>query len=506
MDWTEFFTTRLPHIYFIYGLAFFVMGLAVALEIGRAAPTRFSRAMWPLALFGLVHGSHEWIEMFAITGRETYGFESSSGFHLLRLFLLVVSFVSLIIFGSRIVSPLIHILPNSNRWLVSGLVVLFGLGVIGLGQWLAWQQPAWFDAADAWTRYTLAIPGALLAAGAFLVQRRALLKEKQPTFANDLLWAAIAFLIYGAVGQLFVGASPLFPSNILNADAFQNWFGLPIQLVRATTAVVVAVFTIRALRAFEHNRQRELAAARQRLNEEIIRRDALRQEFLQCIVTTQEDERSRIARELHDELGQTLTGLAVGLRGARTSVEDPNLLKEQLGQLEEMAVQALGNMRHLVNELRPALLDDMGLAAVLRHYVDNFTKLTGVQTILVVGEEHGRLPRNTETVFFRITQEALTNIARHAQASRAWVELHCNETEATLRVKDNGVGFDPTLVLNQYSRSSWGLMGIKERARLAEGEVQIDSAPGQGTNLSITIPLNNHHHRRTNGSDKTTPG
>lgn len=506
MDWTEFFTTRLPHIYFVYGLAFFALGLAVTLEIGRAKPTRFSRAMWPLAFFGLVHGSHEWIEMFAIMGRQTYGFEPSSGFATLRLFLLVISFASLIIFGSQIASRPITAGPQFNYWLVSGLIVLFCLGVLGLGQRLAWQQPAWFATSDVWARYTLAIPGALLAAGAFLIQRRALLKQRQPAFANDLLWAAIAFLIYGGIGQLFVGVSPLFPSNILNADLFQEWFGIPIQLVRATTAVVVAIFIIRALRAFEHNRQRELATARQRLNDEIIRRDALRKEFLQRIVEAQEEERARIARELHDELGQTLTGLAVGLRGTRTSADDPTLLKEQLDQLEGMAVQALGNMRHLVNELRPALLDDMGLPAALRHYVDNFSNLTGVQTTLTVCKEHGRLPLGTETVFFRITQEALTNIARHAQASRAWVELRCNETEATLQVKDNGIGFDPAMVSSENSRSGWGLMGIKERTKLTEGDLQIDSAPGKGTNLSITIPLNDHHHRTANGSDKIITG
>ena len=81
LSWAEIFLTRLPHIYFIYGLAFFVLGLAIALEIGRGEPTRFRRAMWPLAFFGLIHGSHEWLEMFVITGRETYGFEPGFGLY-----------------------------------------------------------------------------------------------------------------------------------------------------------------------------------------------------------------------------------------------------------------------------------------------------------------------------------------------------------------------------------------------------------------------------------------
>lgn len=134
-------------------------------------------------------------------------------------------------------------------------------------------------------------------------------------------------------------------------------------------AVLIAVFTTRALRAFEFNRQQELDAARKLVAEESDRRDALRQEFLHRIVETQEEERTRIARELHDELGQALTGLAIGLRGAQTSLNKSDLLQVQLGQLEAMAVRAIGNMRHLINELRPAVLDDVGLPATLRQHM-----------------------------------------------------------------------------------------------------------------------------------------
>jgi signal transduction histidine kinase len=150
---------------------------------------------------------------------------------------------------------------------------------------------------------------------------------------------------------------------------------VPIQLFRTSLAIIIAVFAIRALRALEDYRQQELAAARRRVAEEISCRDALRQEFLHRIVETQEEERARIARELHDELGQVLTGLAIGLRGAQTSIDKTDLLRKQLSQLEEMAVRALGNMRRLVNELRPALLDDVGLPAALCHHVKNFAEL-----------------------------------------------------------------------------------------------------------------------------------
>ena len=488
MSWAEFFTSRLPHIYFVYGLAFFLLGVAVALEIGRTEPTRFSRAMWPLAVFGLVHGSHEWIEMFAIIGREMYDFQPQAGFKILRLTLLFVSFVSLILFGVQLLRPR-HGTRFLAGWVVAGATFFYGLGTIWLGQWLNWQSAQWLAAADALLRYSLAIPGAVLAVWAILSQRRAFLRLGQPAFANDLVGVAGAMLIYGLIGQFFVGPSPLFPSNIINSDTFQAWFGIPIQLFRAIMAVVIAIFTIRTLRAFEYNRQQTLTAARQQLQAEIAHRNALRQEYLQRIVEAQEEERTRIARELHDEFGQMLTGLAVGLRGTQISVEQPELVRQQLGQLEEMAVQALGNMRHMVNELRPALLDDMGLMAALRHHVDRFSKLTGIQATLNLSREYHRLPPNLETILFRITQEALTNVARHSQATQSWIEMNYQNGQITLQIRDDGQGFDAAGILQADKRVGWGLIGIQERVQAVNGDVMIESEVGHGTRLTITVPL-----------------
>jgi signal transduction histidine kinase len=224
--------------------------------------------------------------------------------------------------------------------------------------------------------------------------------------------------------------------------------------------------------------------------EEISRRDALRREFLHRTVKTQEEERRRIARELHDELGQMLTGLAVGLRGAQTSLDKPGLLRAQLQQLEDIAVQALGSMRHLVDELRPAVLDDMGLPAALRHHVENFAGFTGIKASLTIGPGYVRLPGDVETILFRVTQEALTNIARHAQASRAWIELKCVDGWVVLQIEDNGLGFDPAVALDGGDKpAGWGLVGIQERVRLVDGEVQIQSEPGKGTRLCVRVPV-----------------
>ncbi len=490
VNWADVFTVRLPHVYFVYGLAFFLLGFAVALEIGRSQLSGFSRAVWLLAFFGLIHGSHEWITMFAIIGQAMYGFQPDAVFQSLLLGSLAFSFILLVIFGTELLHPFKQ-QAYLNMVLPAGLVVLCGSGLLWLTVWLSGQPAAWFAAADALIRYTLAIPGAVLAGLGLLARRRSLVSISQPAYAKDMLGMAIAFIVYGLIGQSFVGESLLFPTYIVNAVTFQNWVGIPIQLFRAIVAVFLAFFTVRALRAFEFRRQQALVEAQQQVQQEIDRQNEMRQEFLHRVVETQEEERTRIARELHDELGQMLTGLAIGLRGTQESLKNPLLLQTQLIQLEETATEALGNMRLLVNELRPALLDDIGLSAAVRHHVNNFSKLTGIQTAFEISQTDNRLPPNLETILFRITQEALTNVARHAQATQVWVKLWRQPPHIVLEIKDNGVGFEPVPVIAQNNRTGWGLIGIQERVSLVKGDLQIQSRIGDGTTLFVRVPINN---------------
>jgi signal transduction histidine kinase len=275
---------------------------------------------------------------------------------------------------------------------------------------------------------------------------------------------------------------------VINATTFQAWFGIPIQVFRAIMAVIAAIFTIRAMRTFEVYRQQALVTARQQVEEEISRRHALRQELLQRVVETQEEERRRIARELHDELGQVLTGLALGLRGTKNELDNPPQLAQQLAQLEDMAVQAIDDMRHMVNELRPALLDDIGLSAALRNYVDNFVALTGIETQMLLCTTCDRLDDTIKTTLFRVTQESLTNIARHAQATQASVNMECDEVQVSMKIKDNGIGFDPEEIFTRDRDRAWGLIGIEERVNLVEGTVEIVSQPNQGTTVAVTVP------------------
>jgi signal transduction histidine kinase len=161
-------------------------------------------------------------------------------------------------------------------------------------------------------------------------------------------------------------------------------------------------------------------------------------------------------------------------------------------------------MRYMVAELRPALLDDIGLPAALRHYIENFSALTGIESSFTIGKNHTRLPGDVETILFRITQEALTNVARHAHAAHTQIDLHCNNNYAMLKIKDDGIGFDPDTICNEDENSCWGLMGMKERVSLTDGNMLISSETGKGTELIIKVPL--VHQENKNGIYKTDAG
>jgi signal transduction histidine kinase len=161
-------------------------------------------------------------------------------------------------------------------------------------------------AADVYTRYSLAIPGAALTVWGLLVQRRKFFQAGMSGFGRDVSLAALAFGLYGGIGQLFASPSAIFPSPYINAEVFLRWFGFPIQVFRAAMACLAAVFIIRSLRAFEVESRRREEKLRDEQGAEQHRLEELRSELLHRTVQAQESERQRIARELHDETGPTI--------------------------------------------------------------------------------------------------------------------------------------------------------------------------------------------------------
>jgi signal transduction histidine kinase len=236
----------------------------------------------------------------------------------------------------------------------------------------------------------------------------------------------------------------------------------------------------------------ELAGANRELDLHRAEQERLAQQrrmLLNRVIGAQEEERRRISRELHDETGQSLTALGLGLEAAteelRSGREDS--LGERLRSLGHVATDAIEELDRLVLDLRPAQLDHLGLVATLRWYVARVRSQSGVETRLEVRGESRRMRPELETALFRIAQEALTNVVRHAGAAHAEVVLSFEPGLVSLEVSDDGAGFEAEAT--NVASSSLGLIGMRERAQLVGGVLVVRSRPGEGTRLSVTVPL-----------------
>jgi signal transduction histidine kinase len=473
-------------VFFVYGLAFFCMGLAVALEAGRGPEARLRHAIRPLAGFGLIHGTHEWLEMFLGLGLLPFQNVAGMAWDGLRLSLLAFSFLSLSAFGASLLSPNDRI-RRVSMLVPLALAAVWGFGVFALRGRFPFRQDLW-DAAEVWTRYALAIPSGLLASAGLVAQQRAFRREGMAQFGQDSLWAAIAFAWYGVIGQVFTRHSLLSPSNLVNQDLFLQTFGFPVQLLRAVTAVVAAVFVIRFLRSFEVETQREIADLQAARLREAERRETLRGELLRRVVAAQEAERTRIARELHDETGQALTAVGMGLRGIAAMLrQDAEKAAQNLRQLEGLVTRSLDELQRLIGDLRPSHLDDLGLPAALRWYAGEVQHRGSLGVRVQVLGEPAPLSPAVSTALFRVAQEALGNVVKHAGAKTASLRLAYGAQAVSLQVEDDGRGFD-TSVMGSTDRSSWGLVGIEERTALLGGRLTLRSRPGEGTLVEVTIP------------------
>jgi len=225
------------------------------------------------------------------------------------------------------------------------------------------------------------------------------------------------------------------------------------------------------------------------LYEQLEGKEAISKQLLGAVLAAQEEERTRLARELHDCIGQSLTAIIM-TAGAIENSLPPGFFgaKAKLTNLRGIAAQALQDLRNLIYDLRPEALGSLGLVPALRSHVEKTLESAGVRVQLKAVGVKDDIPTDMETAIFRVVQEGITNIARHAQATRAQILLTRKADRLIVRIEDNGVGFDPGEVLNG-NMQAWGLRGMKERITLLGGELYVGSNPGRGTLLLAEIPM-----------------
>ncbi len=239
-------------------------------------------------------------------------------------------------------------------------------------------------------------------------------------------------------------------------------------------------------------RQIATAVENARLHREVQQKDEIRGELLREIYSIQEEERRRISRELHDETSQVLASLNANLEAAsRMLPVDEDKVRSLLKKAQSLSINILDETHRLIYELRPTLLDDMGLVPAVRWLVDNSLRVAGINIDYNVIGRGRRLPSQLETTLFRVSQEAIGNIIRHAHAKNASVELHFKKNAVRVQVKDDGVGFDVAEAIRGKERPrGLGLLGMRERVELFHGTFHINSQAGQGTEINIEIPTN----------------
>lgn len=229
---------------------------------------------------------------------------------------------------------------------------------------------------------------------------------------------------------------------------------------------------------------------RARLWEDLREQEQIRRELYLRAIRAQEDERQRIARELHDSTGQSLNALVLGLNTTSLALQAGSEdVGRMVDRLRSAASDTVHELQSIIYDLRPSLLDDLGLVPAVRWFVEDRLRPSGVTPVLVVDGTPMRLPTEVETALFRMTQEAVTNIARHAAAEHAEVRMVFDRRYAVLTITDDGVGFSAEPVgRGAGDGRHLGLLGMQERATLLGGEVIVNSSPGMGTRIVIYVP------------------
>lgn len=306
------------------------------------------------------------------------------------------------------------------------------------------------------------------------------------------LWSGIGFFAALLVAWVTT-RSIVKPTEELTAAAHRMAGGnldSPIH-VDAHAEVGLLAESLESMRLQTRAAHSALAEAKADLELRVEERTARLGVLLDKIITAQEDERHRIARELHDETAQSIGALTIALDRARDNLNGgPSEAQRHLAQAKDIANQLLTETRRLILDLRPMVLDDMGLTPAIRWYAETRLGNEGIETALRVDRPGTRLPPHIETALFRIVQEAVNNIAKHSQASRADIELAFLENSARIVVADDGHGFDVAdQIRRQATDGGFGLAGMRERVSLLSGRVDVRSDAASGTVIDVEVPI-----------------
>lgn len=495
----DLFETNRVIVLSVYGQVFFVLGLAIALQSLKRSALALARPLPWLAAFGIVHGFHEWGYLFVPIQSGYLPLPVTEALLVLQLLIKGASYALLLQFGVELLAvttrlPILgrlRLLPAAALLAWGGATLAVSAAVAGFApDPRPWLPAGRIDAAlaavgaplavgDVLARWMLALPGAALAAWGLVRSAAAVGPTARPPVGIGLRVAAGAFAVYALVGGLIGMPAPFPPADVLNAASLLDAIGIPIEVLRSATGLVIAVAIILALDLFEQETDRALAEAR--------RRDLLARE------------RERIGRDLHDGIIQSIYAAGLHLEEASAALEPTaeaprGRISTVLAELDRIT----GDIRSTIFELRSASLDTLDAEEIVRSVADELRANTLVALDLrVEGTWIPDLTIDQADELRQIIHEAFSNVLRHAGARHVAVRLACSRRRLTLEIRDDGIGFDAAPVVERgRAGRAQGLANLRRRAELLGAVIDLRSALGQGTALSLTMPVAAHRRPR----------
>lgn len=464
-------------MYFLYGLSFYTMGIAIALQYRSYSSFRLAKRLSLLAAFALLHGLSEWGSVFIPVKMPDFGNFPLWKLLAIQRMLQSVSYLFLFYFGVKLIAD------SRNHNLYWGVTLSTG---VFLG-WLAYfarfiplvetnQQIEWLVHSEYWSRYLLAFPAGLFTAYGLYLQVPELERIKDRVVLRNLWLAIVAFVLFAIFSGLVVPHRINWFSGLLNADMLRQYTGLPIELLRTATAILATWSITSMLAIFDLEKQRHIMERRR----------------LEAVIR----ERERFARDLHDDVIQSIYGLGLELQTTLPIIDkDQKQAARQVKTVVERLNMVIHTLRGYIHVLETEK-DDEDLKTVMSAMINQFRDKTGFNVNLNFPTSTVDYIRPTVVVrdwqnqLQQIIREGLNNIIRHAQASRAEIDIRVESDFLVVTVADNGKGMDlKYLDTNLDDRHHLGLRNMQARAALLGGDMVIKSRPGEGTRLVISIPL-----------------
>ena len=460
----QFFELNRLLVFFVYGLVFFVMGLAIALQSRHHSRLELARPLGWLAAFGLAHGLHEWGAIFIPIQAQ---FVSPVIIRLLQIIwvtLLALSFTFLFQFGVELLRerwPRLMLLPLLLTVVWALIFILPGIALVN-------DFESWHQQASTWARYLLGFSGGITAAFGLYYQAQEHIKPLNlQSIYQTLKIAGVCLLLYALLGGLIVPGGGFFPANWLNETAVQAAIGIPTPVFRSLVGLVLAIAIIRVLEVFDVEVDQ-----------------MIEQMQIEQILTV---ERDRIGRDLHDGAVQQLYSAGLMVSAARRKLlKEPDVAAKRLDRAVQSIDEAISDLRATMGELRemppahslPKVLQrqttDHRLASLMDVTLDLDLTNTAVFTPAQINH------------ISAILNESLFNAARHAQAQHVKVNAIQETHRFQLTIEDDGRGFRPTVETVGY-----GLCNMRDRARLLGGQLDIQSQPNEGTTIILSLPMEN---------------